>query len=69
MPLEQYHRQPQLDAQEQEALAKAAAYFAGHRPTALPPDLHSQLVRLLEPLTDITTVWVSRQSIVRSTCR
>lgn len=55
MPLEQYHRQPQLDAQEQEALAKAAAYFAGHRPTALPPDLHSQLVRLLEPLTDITT--------------
>jgi hypothetical protein len=55
IPLEQYHRQPQLDAQEQGALAKAAAYFAGQRRTVLPPDLQSQLVRLLQPLTDITT--------------
>ena len=55
IPLEQYNRQPQLDAQEQEALAKVAAYFAGQRRTALPPDLQSQLVRLLQPLTDITT--------------
>jgi integrase len=54
IPLEQYHRQTELEVQEQKALARAAAYFAGQRRTALPPDLQPQLVRLLGPLTDIT---------------
>src|SRR5215472_16054330 len=54
IPLEQYNRQPQLDAHELDALTRAAGYFAGQRRTALPPGLHPRLVRLLHPLSDMT---------------
>jgi integrase len=50
-----YNRLPELDCQEREALAQAAAFCTGDNETRLPEQLNLILARLLQPIKDILT--------------